>query len=429
MFHQNILIVRESVSDNDKNLINLLLNIGYEQSQIVSVPAQKIPFVDCEVIFLLTEAMEQTAVFIPQINTDFPDVPLILIIGTTTAEQPFPVGTDDWLLESWLQPLLLKKTIQLAIERKQNTCNYLSIFRENPSPMYIYEKGTFQFLEANTAALRQYGYTREEFLELTAKDIRPVDELEAFYKINEELPAAYSNAGIWQHIRKNGEIFYVHIFTHQIRFAGKICKLVTAIDIDVTVKAENALKKKAKEIENILESITDGFFTVNRNWELTYINKAFEKIIQTSRIGIIGKNLWEYFPEARDLAYFQLYQKALSENVSVHFEEFYPPLNIWLSVNAYPTDSGLAVYFTDNTAQQNYQHKIEVQNKKFKEIAWVQAHQIRGPVSNLLGLVDLFNIEPDDPDNLELLARVKHTAIQMDESIKEIVHLTRKIES
>ena len=277
--------------------------------------------------------------------------------------------------------------------------------------------------------MRQYGYTREEFLELTAKDIRPVDELEAFYKINEELPAAYSNAGIWQHIRKNGEIFYVHIFTHQIRFAGKICKLVTAIDIDVTVKAENALKKKAKEIENILESITDGFFTVNRNWELTYINKAFEKIIQTSRIGIIGKNLWEYFPEARDLAYFQLYQKALSENVSVHFEEFYPPLNIWLSVNAYPTDSGLAVYFTDNTAQQNYQHKIEVQNKKFKEIAWVQAHQIRGPVSNLLGLVDLFNIEPDDPDNLELLARVKHTAIQMDESIKEIVHLTRKIES
>ncbi|WP_316810969.1 PAS domain S-box protein [Pedobacter heparinus] len=428
MFDQNVLLVIENSPGPDENFISQLLNIGYRQNQIISSPAQKIRPADYEVIILFTEDMRHSSALVQKLSVDFPDVPLIVIADTTAADPVLPFGADDWLLKSWLQPLLLKKTIQLAVERKKSTYNYLRIFRENPSPMYIYEKDTFNFLEANTAALRQYGYSRKEFLELNAKDIRPADELEAFYKINEELPAAYSNAGIWQHTRKNGENFYVHIFTHQILFAGKTCKLVMAIDIDKAVKTENALKKKAREIENILESITDGFFTVNKNWELTYINKAFEKIIQTNRADIIGKNLWECFPEARELDYSQLYKKALSENVPVHFEEFYPPLNIWLSVNAYPTDTGLAVYFTDNTAQQNYQRKIEVQNRQFKEIAWVQAHQIRGPVSNLLGLVDLFNIEPDDPDNLELLARVKHTAIQMDESIQEIVYLTRKIE-
>lgn len=429
MFYQNILLVTEKGPGPDENFVSQLRNIGYQQNQIISSLPRKIPLLEYEAIMLLMEYMEHTSVMVQKLNTDFPDVPLIVIADAASAEPILPFGADDWLLKSWLQPLLLKKTIQLAIERKKSTYNYLRIFRENPSPMYIYEKDTFNFLEANTAALRQYGYSRKDFLELNARDIRPADELEAFYKINEELPAAYSNAGIWQHTRKNGENFYVHIFTHQILFAGKTCKLVMAIDIDKAVKTENALKKKAKEIENILESITDGFFTVNRDWELTYVNKAFEKIIQTNRADIIGKNLWKCFPEARELDYFQLYKKALSENVPVHFEEFYPPLNIWLSVNAYPTDAGLAVYFTDNTVQQNYQRKIEIQNRQFKEIAWVQAHQIRGPVSNLLGLVDLFNIEPDDSDNLELLSRVKHTAIQMDESIQEIVYLTRKIES
>lgn len=429
MFCQNVLIVEENSKNPDDNFISQLLNIGYQQDQIISALAQKIPAFDYEVVILLTEYMQHTSALAQKLNTDFPDVPLIVIADTTAADPILPLYADDWLLKAWLQPLLLKKTIHLAIERKKSTYNYLRIFRENPSPMYIYEKDTFNFLEANTAALRQYGYSKKEFLELSAKDIRPADEMDAFYRINEELPAAYSNAGIWQHTRKNGENFYVHIFTHQIQFAGKTCKLVMAIDIDKTVKAENALQKKAREIENILESITDAFFTINKDWELTYVNKAFEKIIQTKRADIIGKNLWECFPEARELDYFPLYNKALSENVSVHFEEYYPPLNIWLSVNAYPTDAGLAVYFTDNTEQQNYQRKIEIQNRQFKEIAWVQAHQIRGPVSNLLGLVDLFNIEPDDPDNLELLARVKHTAIQMDESIQEIVHLTRKIES
>lgn len=431
MFNQNALLVVENNHSPNEIFIGKLLNIGYQQNQVISAAAQHIPFSsDFEVIFLFTELMKQiSATMVRQLNTNFPDAAIILIINTATDQPVLPAGADDWLLSSWLEPLLLKKTIQLAIERKRTSFNYLRIFNENPNPMYIYEKDTFGFLEVNTAALRQYGYTKDEFLQLTAKDIRPNSELEAFYKINDELPVAYSNAGIWQHTRKNGETFYVHIFTRQILFEEKICKLVMAIDIDNTVKTENALKKKAREIENILESITDGFFTVNKDWELTYINKAFEKIIQINKADIIGKNLWDCFPEAKELAYYQLYKNALADNSSVHFEEFYPPLNIWLSVNAYPTETGLAVYFTDNTEQKNYQRKIEIQNRQFKEIAWVQAHQIRGPVSNLLGLVDLFNFDPDDPDNLELLARVKHTAIQMDESIQEIVHLTRKIES
>lgn len=434
MFNQNVLIVKEDHLNIYDDTLNIqLLNIGYRKDQIFTRMAsacKKKPDSGYEVVLFMTENMEEAAGTALKINSCFPEVPLIIVTSAISGEQILPAGVDDWLLKSWTDPILLKKTILLSINRKKNTHNYLNIFRENPSPMYIYEKNSYRFLEVNMAALRQYGYTRSEFLQLTAENIRPKSELEAFYKINQELPPDYSNAGIWQHERKNGEVFYTHIFTHQILFGNKNCKLVMAIDIDSTVRAEQAINKKAREIENILESITDGFFTVNKNWEFTYINKEFERIIKRTREELLGRNIWEAFPDIVDLEFYVQYHKAMDENASVHFEEFYPAVSSWLSVNAYPTDAGLAIYFIDNTEQKKYQQKIESQNKQFKEIAWVQAHQIRGPVSNLLGLVELFNIKhPSDPDNLELLARVKHTAIQMDESIQEIVYLTRKLES
>lgn len=431
MFNQNVLIIKENDQISDKFLFTELLNIGYRQSQISSCTIYpQDNNLEYEVIIINIHLMDDASDLSLQLSKDFPDTPVVIIAEEASKEQVLPVDADDWLLESWLQPQLLTKTLQLAIERRKNTCNYIRIFRENPNPMYIYDKANFRFLQANTAALRQYGYTKEEFLQLTADDIRPVEEIAAFHKINEELPPAYSNAGIWLHTRKDGASFYVHIFTHQILFEGTTCKLVMALDIDEAVKAEKILNQKTREMENILESITDGFFTVNRNWEFTYINKEFERIQKRSREELLGKNLWDTFPEDVNLDFYTQYHKAMKENVSVHFEEYNPVIECWLAVNAYPTDAGLAIYFIDNTDQKRYQQKIESQNKQFKEIAWVQAHQIRGPVSNLLGLVELFNIkQPNDPDNLELLARVKHTAIQMDESIQEIVYLTRKLES
>lgn len=431
MFNQNVLIVNENDQIKDDFLQTQLLNIGYQQAYINSCYLYpQDTDIEYEIIIINIHLMDDAFDLCLKLSKDFPDIPVVIITEDASKGQALPVDADDWLLRSWVQPQLLTKTLQLAIERRKNTCNYIRIFRENPNPMYIYEKYTYRFRQANTAALRQYGYTKEEFLQLSANDIRPQEEIAAFHKINEELPPAYSNAGIWQHTRKDGSNFYVHIFTHQILFEGATCKLVMALDIDEAVKAEKILNDKAREIENILESITDGFFTVNRNWEFTYINKEFERILKRTRKELLGKNLWEAFPEVVDLEFFTQYHKAMDEDVSVHFEEYNPVLGCWLAVNAYPTESGLAIYFIDNTSQKNYQQKIESQNKQFKEIAWVQAHQIRGPVSNLLGLVDLFNIkQPSDPENLELLARVKHTAIQMDESIQEIVYLTRKIES
>lgn len=299
--------------------------------------------------------------------------------------------------------------------------NYERLFNESPAPMYIYDDRTFNFLAVNDAALHQYGYSREEFLSMNATQIRPLIEIDLFKKANQNVPDSYFDFGVWQHIRKNGNIFYVHIYAHRTKFNRRNARSVLAVDIDQKVRTETAIAEKSAEIINILESITDGFYALNKNWEVTYFNKTAEKILGRKREEVIGKNLWDCFPRSREGKFYSEYEKAMTTRVSVHFEEEYAPLGVWGSMNVYPTKDGIAVYFVDITAQHNYLKMIESQNEKFREIAWSQSHEVRAPLANILGLTALFNFEDSsDLQNAELMRLVSDSAKELDEIVKKI---------
>ncbi|MFN6460530.1 MAG: GAF domain-containing protein [Nostoc sp. DedVER02] len=102
-------------------------------------------------------------------------------------------------------------------------------------------------------------------------------------------------------------------------------------------------------INNLLESITDGFFALDKMWRFTYINGQAERLLQKKQSELLGKNIWEVFPEIIGTRFYHEYHKAISEQVSVEFEELYQPLNCWLQVHAYPAKDGLSIYFQDIT--------------------------------------------------------------------------------
>ncbi|QHG15788.1 GAF domain-containing protein [Nostoc sp. ATCC 53789] len=102
-------------------------------------------------------------------------------------------------------------------------------------------------------------------------------------------------------------------------------------------------------INNLLESITDGFFALDKKSRFTYINGQAERLLQKKQNELLGKNIWEVFPEIIGTTFYREYHRAILEQVSVEFEEFYPPLNCWLQVHAYPAKDGLSIYFQDIT--------------------------------------------------------------------------------
>lgn len=119
---------------------------------------------------------------------------------------------------------------------------------------------------------------------------------------------------------------------------------------------------------HILESITDGFFALDRNWNFTYVNRVFEKVLQMNRQDLIGENYWDHFPETRDLEFYDQYQRAMTQKESIHFEAFYPKMNIWFIVNAYPTENGMAVYFQDISEKKQAQHALFAEGQNLKAI-------------------------------------------------------------
>lgn len=98
---------------------------------------------------------------------------------------------------------------------------------------------------------------------------------------------------------------------------------------------------------NILESITDGFFALDQDWRFTYLNSQAESTLQRKREDLIGKNIWEELPEAVGSELYQQYHRVRTEQVAVKFEAFYAPLNAWITVHAYPAKEGISVYFQD----------------------------------------------------------------------------------
>lgn len=257
---------------------------------------------------------------------------------------------------------------RLARQRRKCTDDYRRLFEDIPVPMFIFDSRNLFFLAVNNAATVQYGYSHDEFLQLKITDIRPPEDVPAFLAAVGQVSARYSDTGRWLHCKKSGEKFHVRVFSHHTIFKGIPVKQSLVIDIDLKVRTEMALAEKTAELENVLESMTDAFYMVDRDWNFTYINKKYEQIQQRNRAQLLGKNVWEQFPYGKERRYFKEYEHALREQVSVHFEEFNTFNGMWVSASAYPIKNGLAIYFRDITEEKMMRGRIARDGQNLRAI-------------------------------------------------------------
>ncbi|WP_290795812.1 PAS domain S-box protein [Flavihumibacter sp. UBA7668] len=139
-------------------------------------------------------------------------------------------------------------------------------------------------------------------------------------------------------------------------------------NIDERKMAAVQLEKAHQEKIDILESIGDAFFYVNKDWVITYCNKETERILGKKRVDLIGKNLWEEYPEAVDTAIYHQYHRALETKEHLTFEEFYKPMQIWLELTVYPSPNGLSVNFKDITQRKEADLQLKQSNERFEKV-------------------------------------------------------------
>ncbi|MEB3357259.1 MAG: PAS domain S-box protein [Synechococcales bacterium] len=145
-------------------------------------------------------------------------------------------------------------------------------------------------------------------------------------------------------------------------------RLVMSIAADVTQRKqiEDELRRSRDQIADILESITDAFIAIDRHWRFTYLNHRAEQILRRSQQDLIGRVLWEEFPDAIGTDFDREYHRVLQDQVSTVFETFYPPLHTWFEVHAYPNPDGLTVYFQDITVRKQSEAALQQTNQELE---------------------------------------------------------------
>jgi len=169
-------------------------------------------------------------------------------------------GISDYLVKEELEVSCLHKSIICAIERKKiffsyelAKSRYSDLFHLSPLPMWVYDLGTFMFLDVNKAAIEKYGFSKEEFLKMTTKDIRPPEdyylfdeEVNSFDQYKDNLKQHYL-----RHQSKDGLIIDVEIQSNLIFFDNQKAKLVMANDISKHIQHIATIEAQNKSLKDI----------------------------------------------------------------------------------------------------------------------------------------------------------------------------------
>ncbi len=201
----------------------------------------------------------------------------------------------------------------------------------------------------------------------------------------------------------------------------------TIQDINARKQAEIAAKLALEEKNTILESIDDAFFAVDKNWIVTYWNHKAEKVLGRPKKEILNHNLWEVYSDSIDSESYKKYHQAIETRQVVRFEDYYPPLDKWYEISAFPSENGLSVYFKDITERLNYIKAIEEQNENLREISWLQSHVVRAPLARIMGLINLIK-DPNQEaaEKRKTLEYLLLSANELDEVIKTITEKTHQ---
>ena len=237
-----------------------------------------------------------------------------------------------------------RKQAQDALQA--NETKYRSLFESTIDAIFIGgSDGTY--IDVNPAGAQLLALPREQIIGAHYSTFIPDEWLD----YSREVAKAIRTTGYWSGEfpmrRGDGTIVWTE---YRSQFDGRQV-LGVARDVTERKQAELALQAAHTRIQNILESITDAFYTLDQEWRFTYINPPAERYFGKPQRDLLGHCLWDLFPGAAGSIFDTQYRRAMTECTAVHFEAISPVIGRWLEVHAYPSPDGLAIYFQDVTSR------------------------------------------------------------------------------
>lgn len=252
---------------------------------------------------------------------------------------------------------------------------------------------------------------------------------------------------IWETAKNAGKIYEV---TYQLRRfdgayrwfltravptfdeQGKITSWIgTCTDIEET-------KQSQSEIVNIIDNVDEGFIAVNKDWNITQINTYhLKKMGDIKRYKQLGRNLLDlYFSDdrARTTLFYNSFVRVMNERISLKFEDYYYPLQVWVAVNVYPkTDGGIAIFYRDVTNEKVAQTELirakeESERANQLKTAFLanMSHEIRTPLASIMGFAEILRENHlTEKDKERFLTMIIKNGASLSRIIDDILDLSK----
>jgi diguanylate cyclase (GGDEF)-like protein/PAS domain S-box-containing protein len=151
---------------------------------------------------------------------------------------------------------------------------YRLLFESSPLPMWVYDRHTLRFIAVNDTAVRQYGFTREEFLAKTIAEIRPEEDIPDLLEDVARQSRGWEPRGHWRHCKKDGTLIDVEIVSHLLNFHGVESVLVVIRDVTERKRAEDAVRQAEEKYRGMFENAVIGIFRASLDGRLMNVNRA-----------------------------------------------------------------------------------------------------------------------------------------------------------
>lgn len=207
--------------------------------------------------------------------------------------------------------------LQLRKEKKK----YQNLFNFSPLPQWVYSITTLHFLDVNDAAVKHYGYTREEFLGMKITDIRPQEDITILKSITNTLEKGMYNRSTVRHQKKNGEIINVVVEGNSIQFQDQDARLVLAIDHTEKIKAEKALAASELRFKALIQEGSDLIAITDQDGYYRYVSPTSISILGIEGEFFTGKNVFDFIHAEDKSAVWQQY-KQLKFHHRIRIEPF-----------------------------------------------------------------------------------------------------------
>ena len=179
----------------------------------------------------------------------------------------------------WLANLGCRRLLAMHDRIASSDLRVHDLFLNHPRPMWVYDLQTYRMLRVNDAAVAAYGYSRDEFLAMTAKDIRPPEDLPSFLAAVRLHAVGTGSPGVFRHRTKSGRTLQARISEHLVELEGRRAMMVLAEDVTEEVKLHNAVERQQRQFRQLHQSLAEVLWMGAPDGSaVSYVSPAFASV-------------------------------------------------------------------------------------------------------------------------------------------------------